>query len=396
MVEARHHPGGEFLRPVVVARRPLDLRLRLRNDAARLGDGGVGAPGGGVVLGEERVELGAVETGEHLAGGDMVAVLGVQFDDREAVDARGDLGLLARNERAGDEQALDELAPRGGRDADRRRRRRGRSLGRQSASRAVGRADRQAERARLHGRRRAGLKRGKAPSGGDKDDQRSEDANDTARWRRFSADLAESPLAQGLEQFGRPGGLYLRVELRFERQAFHQAAHVSEEEQRDGAPVDRRRRFAALLGKRDEALELAEDVGVDGTGDGGDRRVARRLRPDFDDQAHLWPRPEADMLAKTGVDGGEDVLDFGEPAEVLDPFLLVALAETLDDRFLGREGAVEITGAHAGGFRHMLHGGGVEPVLGEGALRRIEDAPAPLAIGRPAVTGRRSYQHDCL
>ena len=62
----------------------------------------------------------------------MVAVLGVQFDDRQAVDAGSDLSLLARNERAGDEQAVDEFAARGGRDADRRRRRRGRSLGRQA------------------------------------------------------------------------------------------------------------------------------------------------------------------------------------------------------------------------------------------------------------------------
>ena len=92
---------------------------------------------------------------------------------------RSDLSLLARNERAGDEQAVDEFAARGGRDADRRRRRRGRSLGRQGASGAVGRADRQAEGARLLDRRRTGLKRSKAPTARGESDHDGEGAKET-------------------------------------------------------------------------------------------------------------------------------------------------------------------------------------------------------------------------
>ena len=64
---------------------------------------------GGVVLRQLRVELGAVEARQHLAGLHDVAVLGVEFDDGQAVDARRDLRLLARDERARDEQAVDEF-----------------------------------------------------------------------------------------------------------------------------------------------------------------------------------------------------------------------------------------------------------------------------------------------
>ena len=59
----------------------------------------------------------AVEAREHLALLHPVAVLGVELDDRKPVDPGGDLRLLARDERAGDEQPVDEFAPLGRRDA---------------------------------------------------------------------------------------------------------------------------------------------------------------------------------------------------------------------------------------------------------------------------------------
>ena len=109
----------------------------------------------------------------------MVAVLGVQFDDRQAVDARGDLSLLARNERAGDEQAVDEFAALAGATLTAGGGGARRSLGREGASGAVARADRQAEGARLLDRRRTGLKRSKAPAARGESDHDGEGAQET-------------------------------------------------------------------------------------------------------------------------------------------------------------------------------------------------------------------------
>src|SRR5208337_5216769 len=97
---------AELLRAGEIAARPLHLRLLLGDQAARLVDRRVGARDRRVVLGQQRVELGPVETGENLPRGHAVAVLGDEFDDREPVDARGDVSLLARNEGARNEEAL--------------------------------------------------------------------------------------------------------------------------------------------------------------------------------------------------------------------------------------------------------------------------------------------------
>ena len=82
MVEADITPPPSFCARSKSSRRPLHLRLRLGDHAARLLDRGVGALDGGVVLREQRVELVAVEAGENLTGLDPIAVLGVEFDDR--------------------------------------------------------------------------------------------------------------------------------------------------------------------------------------------------------------------------------------------------------------------------------------------------------------------------
>ena len=114
-------PALELVRPIEIGVRELHLRLGLRDQAPRLIDRRVGALGRRVVFGEQRVELGAVEAGEHLAFLHPVAVLGVELDDGEPVDAGGDLRFLARNQRARDEQAIDEFALDRRNDGDRRR-----------------------------------------------------------------------------------------------------------------------------------------------------------------------------------------------------------------------------------------------------------------------------------
>ena len=116
-----HDARFELVRALEIRVRELHLRLRLRDQAPRLIDRRVGALGRRVVLGHQRVELGAIEAREHLALLHPIAVLGVQFDDREPVDAGRDLRFLARHQGAGDEQPVDELALRRGNDGDRRR-----------------------------------------------------------------------------------------------------------------------------------------------------------------------------------------------------------------------------------------------------------------------------------
>jgi hypothetical protein len=117
----RHDPHAELARAVVVAGGEIHLSLCLIDVALGLRDGGVSARDGGVVLGAERVELVAVELGEQLALGDVVAVLGVDFDNGEV----GDLGrhhhLLARDERAGYEQPVGEATRTGDGDCHGRR-----------------------------------------------------------------------------------------------------------------------------------------------------------------------------------------------------------------------------------------------------------------------------------
>ena len=116
-----HDPRLKLTRPIVIRVRKLHLRLRLRDQAPSLVDRRVGAPGRRVVFGQQRVELAAIEAGEHLALPHMIAVLGVELDDRQPVDAGRHLRFLARNQGARDEQAVDEFAFCRGNDGDRRR-----------------------------------------------------------------------------------------------------------------------------------------------------------------------------------------------------------------------------------------------------------------------------------
>jgi hypothetical protein len=126
-------------------------RGRLRDGGPGLGDGGFGAGDLRAVLDELDVELLAVEAGEHLAGGHLVAFLGEDRDDGQAVDLGRDHDLVARHEGAGGDLRLAQLGARHGRDGDRG----GRGLG---GERPAG------ERAEKEARRRAGSggKRGRS------------------------------------------------------------------------------------------------------------------------------------------------------------------------------------------------------------------------------------------
>src|SRR5271165_621580 len=66
-----HHAAAELLRASKIVARPLRLRFRLGDRAARLLDRCVRAFDGRVVLSEQRVELGSIEAREDLAGLDQ-------------------------------------------------------------------------------------------------------------------------------------------------------------------------------------------------------------------------------------------------------------------------------------------------------------------------------------
>jgi len=124
-----HHAAAELLRASKIVARPLRLRFRLGDRAARLLDRCVRAFDGRVVLSEQRVELGSIEAREDLAGLDPIAVLGVEFDDGKPVDTCADHRLIARHQSSGNKQTIHEFASFGRRDADCGGRRSGRLLG---------------------------------------------------------------------------------------------------------------------------------------------------------------------------------------------------------------------------------------------------------------------------
>ena len=110
--------------------RTIELGLRLRQSgveladlARRLGNRRIGARQGSVVLGDQRIELGAVEPRQNLAFRHVIAIIGKKLDDAQAVDLRPDHRLIARHERARDEEAVDEIMRGRACDGDRRRQR---------------------------------------------------------------------------------------------------------------------------------------------------------------------------------------------------------------------------------------------------------------------------------
>ncbi len=59
---------------------------------------------------------------------------------------------------------------------------------------------------------------------------------------------------------------------------------------------------------------------------------------------------------------------------------LIEFAQALDNRLFGREGAVEIAGAHAEFLGDALHRRGVEPVADKGALGAFQNSLASLGV----------------
>ena len=59
----------------------------------------------------------------------------------------------------------------------------------------------------------------------------------------------------------------------------------------------------------------------------------------------------------------------------------IALGDASDQRFLGREVAVEIAGAHPGLGADVLHGGAMEAGTHEATLRRRKDFGAAVGLG---------------
>jgi hypothetical protein len=96
----RHHAAAKFMGALEIVVRKLNLRLQLRDQAARLVDRRIGAFGRRIVLGEERIYLSAIKPREHLSLRHAIAILGVEFDDRKPVDASRYLRFFARDQRS--------------------------------------------------------------------------------------------------------------------------------------------------------------------------------------------------------------------------------------------------------------------------------------------------------
>ncbi len=166
---SRHDAGPELARAFVIVLGAGHLRLGLRDRVARLRDRGIGAQGRIVVLDEHRIELSAVDPRQHLTGLHHVAVLRVDFDDAQRVDARRDLNLLAGDEGSRHEQAIDEFTRLGGSNRNRRRRHDAGRLGLVGGRRGTSHGRLQAEAGERGHRRRAGRESLAIPEAGDRE-----------------------------------------------------------------------------------------------------------------------------------------------------------------------------------------------------------------------------------
>jgi hypothetical protein len=199
----RDHLTAELARALEVVVGPGELGLELLDLALRLSDRSVGARGRSVVLSEFSVELAAVEPRQNLSGRHRVAVLGVEFFDRQAVDPRRRQRLFARHQRSRNKQPIDEFTLHGGRHRHCRRLDEARRLGRRGGRRAV-RARGKSERGERRGRRRAGREK---PERGDRDEARNgcdgED-NERAAHQRDAPGSGKGAIAPANSAFNTP------------------------------------------------------------------------------------------------------------------------------------------------------------------------------------------------
>ena len=305
-----------------------------------------------------------------------------------AVDAGRDLRLLARDQGAGDEQAIDEFAPDRGDDGDRRRLDRARLIGCGGLRRRAG--------ADLPGAIFAISAGGIAQGATALAAQTPPSAATATTTTMIRARLIVRPPRrarrvwrqrageQSLEDADRHRRLRLGIEIGLDRHALEKTGDESEEEPRAETRIEPRRRRAAGLRRVHELLQPRQHVGVDRPRDLGHARVAAGLGPDLDDQPRLLRRLAEHMFAQARADRLHDIAVAGHQlGEGLGALLLIDRAQTLDDRLFGREIAVEIAGAHAELVGDMLHGRGVKAVADEGALGALKDALAPLDVRRP-------------
>ena len=142
--------------------------------------------------------------------------------------------------------------------------------------------------------------------------------------------------------------------------------------------------LAASMSRSSPAMH----VGVDRSRDLSHPRIAAGLGPDLDDHPRLRGRAGEHMLAHRPAKRFRDVAIVGHQlGEGPGALRLIAFAQALDDRLLGREVPIEVAGAHADFVGDMLHRRRVESMADEGALRRRQDPLAPLGVSGPPPCG---------
>ena len=173
---------------------------------------------------------------------------------------------------------------------------------------------------------------------------------------------------QGAQQSHRHRRLRLDVEALVEGAAAEQAADIGEHEAGGERRIEGGDRLAIDLGGLDEVGEAGYHLGVVRPHHPGDARIAARLGGDFEEHHRLVARLVEQVVAQHRLEHAEHVAAGGEGVERGAALALVEQADALDQGLLGREIAVEVAGAHARLFRHLLHRRGVEAVADEGAL----------------------------
>ena len=120
------------------------------------------------------------------------------------------------------------------------------------------------------------------------------------------------------------------------------------------------------------------------------RRLRASLGGVFEEHHRLVARLVEQVVAQHRLEHAEHVAAVGEGMERGAAVALIEQTDAFDHRLLGGEVAVEVAGAHAGLFRHLLHRRGVKAMADEGALGGGGDMIAARVIG--VALGSREVQ----
>ena len=194
-----------------------------------------------------------------------------------------------------------------------------------------------------------------------------------------------APAEQRLEHADRHRRLGFGIEIGFDRDALEEARDKGEKEPRAETGIELGETPRRRLRRIDKRFETRKHFGVDRPSDRGDARIAAGLGPDLDEQPRLLRRlAEAHACAspqRTASVRSDDCPAISSAkAAKAGALRLIELAQALDDRLFGREGAVEIAGAHAGFLGDMLHRRRMEAMADKGALGGFQDALASLGV----------------